>query len=116
MSSLQSSSRSDEAADADQDLAMTDRELLVEFLSSRDVECPRCGYNLRTLQGDRCTECGLRMTLALRAAEPMLVAWITATVAAALGAGIGLLFAALSIAHGLPPPRHTWIIALSWCA
>jgi hypothetical protein len=37
---------------------MDDRELLLTYLSDRDVACPECFYNLRDNTDARCPECG----------------------------------------------------------
>jgi hypothetical protein len=34
-----------------------DDALLIHFVKHRDVQCPRCGYNLRALSQPRCPEC-----------------------------------------------------------
>ncbi len=34
-----------------------------QLLANRDIECPRCGYNLRAIITGRCPECGLEITL-----------------------------------------------------
>lgn len=34
-----------------------------EYLSSHDLSCPRCGYNLRGLTRSACPECGLELRL-----------------------------------------------------
>ena len=41
----------------------SDVELLARFLSDRDHMCPFCGHNLRSLQSDRCPECGSHLSL-----------------------------------------------------
>ena len=82
--------------------------LLARFLADRDVSCPRCGYNLRTLQGERCTECGTKIELGVHAAEPILAPWIAANVPASLGGGMGLLFLVLILAGAGMPPTHWW--------
>ncbi len=33
-------------------------ERLAKYLKDRDIGCPHCGYNLRGLASERCTECG----------------------------------------------------------
>ena len=35
-----------------------ERNLVVEFLSDADAACPVCGYQLRGIGADRCSECG----------------------------------------------------------
>ncbi|MFO0830419.1 MAG: hypothetical protein U0637_01120 [Phycisphaerales bacterium] len=42
---------------------------LRSYLASRDVPCARCGYNLKGLTGDRCTECGARVELGVHPAR-----------------------------------------------
>ncbi len=37
---------------------------LVEYLADRDVECPKCGYNLRGLEQAVCPECSRVLRLA----------------------------------------------------
>lgn len=36
---------------------------LEQSLADRDAACPRCGYNLRGLKGERCPECGEPVSL-----------------------------------------------------
>ena len=89
--------------------------LLMEFVAARDVTCPRCGYNLRMMQADVCTECGTQVVLGIHAAEPIMRAWIAAMVGASLGAGIGLLFLMLVVGKaGMPPREWWWLLLLSW--
>ena len=40
-----------------------DTDVLRRFLHNRDAPCPRCGYNLRNLEGARCPECGDELVL-----------------------------------------------------
>lgn len=40
-----------------------ERDSLQKFLSGRDTDCPKCGYNLRDLQGFVCPECGEFITI-----------------------------------------------------
>lgn len=39
--------------------------LLLEFVQGRNVECPRCGYNLRDLTKPVCPECREELTLSV---------------------------------------------------
>jgi hypothetical protein len=66
------------------DLQDPDRDaaLLAQFLSDRDLECPRCGYGLQGSAGPRCPECGCPLRLALEGASRWPV--IHATVASLL--------------------------------
>lgn len=40
-----------------------ERDSLQKFLPGRDIDCPRCGYNLRDLHGFFCPECGEFITI-----------------------------------------------------
>jgi hypothetical protein len=62
---------------------------LLQFVRNRDVECPGCGYNLRNLCNDRCPECGQKLEIALRLAEPRQGALIAGLVGLASGFGLG---------------------------
>jgi hypothetical protein len=65
---------------------------LRSFLTARDVQCPKCEYNLRGLTGDRCPECGDQLVLRVNLAEPKLGAMIAGLVGLSAGAGFsGLL-------------------------
>jgi len=64
-----------------------DRELLLSFVHERDVECPRCGYNLRNLTQPVCPECSERLILHVGLAEPKL-GWFLAAIAPGIFAGI----------------------------
>ena len=75
-----------------------DRDLLTSYLADRDVPCPRCGYNLRTLQSNQCPECGEELTLRVGLVYPKLAALITGLVGLSAGAGLnGLLLIYLGI-------------------
>lgn len=92
-----------------------DDAMLRTYLADRDAPCPRCGYNLRASTGGRCNECGTAVRLGVHAAEPFLRAWIVATVASSVGAGIGLLFVAIALGESGLPPREYWHIVFgSW--
>src|SRR4051794_1125139 len=63
---------------------------LVDFLRTRGVPCPLCGYNPHRLLEPRCPECGRELVLSVGLTEPMLLAWITLTIALLLPAGTGV--------------------------
>src|SRR5438045_2504229 len=72
--------------------SLDDAALLRQFLSERDVPCPRCGYNLRNLGGNRCPECGDALALRVNLSEPRLGPLIAGLVSLSAGAGLnGLL-------------------------
>ncbi len=79
--------------------------LLVAYLGDRDEACPRCGYNLRMLTGDRCPECGDRLRLRVGLVESRLGAYITALVGCCLGFGGALFFLILVL---FKVPLHFW--------
>jgi hypothetical protein len=81
-------------------------ELLKKFLSGRDIECPRCAYNLRDLPGDRCPECGDRLALSVNTVEPRLTALITGLAGLCMGVGFnGLLLTLMLIINGRINPH-----------
>jgi hypothetical protein len=65
-----------------------DRAMLQQFLADRDVPCPQCGYNLRTLSGAICPECGEQLALGVHLVEPKQAAPIAGLIG--LSAGFGL--------------------------
>jgi len=68
-----------------------DQGALIDFLSSRDVPCPNCGYNLRGLQSEHCPECGLQLSLRVNLTEPKLVGFIMGLIGLCLSAGFSSL-------------------------
>lgn len=40
-----------------------DATLVRQLLANHDIDCPRCGYNLRAIVTGRCPECGFEITL-----------------------------------------------------
>jgi hypothetical protein len=79
--------------------------LLNAFLAERDVPCPRCGYNLRSLVGRRCPECGDELTLRIGLVEPRAGAYMTALAASCFGVGGAGLFCALALSAA---PASFW--------
>ncbi len=84
---------------------------LVQFLATHDAPCPKCGYNLRSVQSPTCPECGLRLTLSLRPDRPSVTSWCVLLVTVSLLSGIGLRRWVLWLSQGFPstPP-----ISISW--
>ncbi len=69
-----------------------DTDFLKQFLAGRDLACPRCDYNLRDLEGDRCPECGDQLKLAINPVQRKQAACLTGLMILAAGAGLnGLL-------------------------
>ena len=74
------------------DTATPSSALLSTFLAQQDYPCPQCGYNLRSLHGDRCPECGELLVLRVNAAEPRQRLLIAGLIGLSAGAGLnGLL-------------------------
>lgn len=77
-------------------------ELLAEFLAERDVACPLCGYNLRSLTGDRRPECGHEVRLSVALKESALGPHVAALAAWCFGSGAGLLLSTVGLFNASP--------------
>ncbi len=75
--------------------------LLKQYLAERDVPCPVCKYNVRSLTTDVCPECGERLGLALKAIDQRYGAWIAALIGASCGLGFYLAISGLFLWMGL---------------
>lgn len=64
-----------------------DEALLVAWLSSRDVVCPVCSYNLRDLKTAICPECSARLRLQVGSENLSLGPWALAALSFALALG-----------------------------
>ena len=71
---------------------MDDEDLVQAYLRERDVLCPLCGYNLRNLTSPRCPECGERVELHIKLAEPKTAAWLAGVLGLSAGLGFSVLF------------------------
>jgi hypothetical protein len=89
-------------------VADDDAPLLEQFLSTHDVPCPGCGYNLRHLTSARCPECAQEIKLGVHLAEPR-QGWLIAGLIG-LSAGAGL--SGLLIVYGLIANMTTGISGL----
>jgi hypothetical protein len=76
--------------------------MLLAFVRDRDVNCPRCDYNLRNLTQPVCPEC--REALALKVGvQRIVLAWLLATLAPGIFCGIAVgVFFIMSLLHGFP--------------
>ena len=98
----------DESASAD---VPNDTALLLSFVRERDVECPRCGYNLRNLTQPVCPECSERLVLSVGLADPKF-GWFLAAIAPGIFGGI-LAIVILVMIVSLPgAPREVIITEL----
>jgi hypothetical protein len=79
--------------------------LLLRFVHERDVDCPRCGYNLRNLTKPVCPECDEPLSLKV-SVEPIRLVWLLATLAPGFFSGIAAAILLIPIfAFGPPPPE-----------
>lgn len=92
--------------DAPSDLPTNDRnrELLAEFLSMNDAPCAICGYNLRSLPGNVCPECGHRFGLRIGAPDVRFGPLLACLAPLLMMAGILLFFLAVLIVHDATGP------------
>ena len=67
------------------------RSLVVEFLKDSDAACPVCGYRLRGLTAERCSECGSAVHLEIAGPSLRRFWWLAAVLGCAVGAAITLL-------------------------
>ncbi len=79
-----------------------DDQMLRTYLDSRDVACPLCGYNLRSLQGRFCPECGQELQLRVGLAHQRIAAYLASVIAAGVGFGGSLLFSAVALVYAPP--------------
>lgn len=84
--------------------------LLRDYLADRDVGCPRCGYNLRNLQTDRCPECGDAIRLNLALVEPRQGAYLAMLAASCVATGGSALFLLLALTQA---PAFWWWESIS---
>ena len=71
-------------------------ELLLRFLRDRDVECPQCQYNLRTVTRPVCPECGTALELSV-GEKRIRVTWLLLAVAPGFFSGFAGLFLLIPI-------------------
>ncbi|HEV7299501.1 MAG TPA: hypothetical protein VGN72_09075 [Tepidisphaeraceae bacterium] len=96
--------------------AMLDGEALVQYLQTRDVPCPGCGYNLRQLQSVMCPECGQQLKLSVGLVDQRLGWWITCLLGCCIPATFGA-FTLIFVAPDVPTrelARIPWQILLLW--
>jgi hypothetical protein len=86
-------------------------------LAGREEPCPKCGYNLRDLTGDRCPECGDALVLRVQLVEPKLAAMLTGLVGLSAGFGLNALlliyFVIVSFLRGPSGGMGTFLVVNS---
>ncbi len=86
---------------------------LFTFLSTRDVSCPICRYNLRGLAHAVCPECSAPLLLTVGSPNLQLGPFVLTIVSFSLAAGfdlvVSLLFAVMTVIFAQPGAPATWI-------
>ena len=72
-------------------------ELLQAWLSGRDLPCPVCGYNLRSIEGANCPECGAKLDLRVVPRGLGIGLWLVAVISLTLPLGFSGLFAIFAL-------------------
>ena len=90
--------------------------LLKQFLATRDIPCPVCGYNLRGISSAKCPECGRSLELRVVSGDLRVTAWLVALLSAALPLGASALFSiiglSVSIQTGFKFPHNTRLVVI----
>ena len=88
---------------SDQGLEQDDDDAaLLDFVATRDMACPACGYNLRMLNKPSCPECGLPLKLTVGSDEPFKRAWAITLCLNAMIAGMGVFFLTATLVQDGP--------------
>ncbi len=78
-------------------------ESLIQFLATHDAPCPKCAYNLRSVESLTCPECGLQLKLALVPNQQSVTpCWCALLVAVSLLSGVGFRRWVAEAFHGFP--------------
>jgi len=75
----------------------SDAEYLIQFLRTRDLPCPACGYDLRQLQSVICPECGQHLRLTVGLADYRIGAWVACILGCSFPAALGCIVIAISL-------------------
>jgi hypothetical protein len=74
-----------------------DAALLRQFLATRDVPCPVCGYNLRGNSSPKCSECGARLDVRVGSTDLRITPWLVALIGTVLPMGAASFWALLML-------------------
>jgi len=91
-----------------------DTDFLKSFLARQDHPCPRCGYNLRAIQGKTCPECGEMLQLRVGLVHPKLAALITGLIGLSAGLGLNFLLLMWRRIHKLPANGRWALAGVCW--
>ncbi len=91
----------------------SEAELLQAWLSSRDVPCPVCGYNLRGLEQPTCPECGETLTLTLTNHPTHLAGYTLGLIGLTLSVLLAALFSIVAFSEH-PPTSIVSVFAAAW--
>jgi DNA-directed RNA polymerase subunit RPC12/RpoP len=98
--------------------SLSDSELLTLFFVNHDARCPHCEYQLRSVRGESCPECGGRLVLGLPPVIPRRLRWLllaafTCIIAIGLGQASASTYYALEYrSYGASLRSNWWIYAL----
>lgn len=89
-------------------------ELLLTYVRDRDVQCPRCEYNLRNLTQPVCPECREHLVLKVGTRRHR-VHWLLLTIAPGMFAAIAVaIFMIMSTVHGFPPMPWEGVMTMTF--
>ena len=81
-----------------------EKDLLLAFLCERDIDCPRCGYNLRNLTQPVCPECREELRLQV-GVQKIRLHWLVLSLAPGMFCAVATgLFVVICCLEGPPPP------------
>jgi hypothetical protein len=106
-------------ADAPEPLG-DDQRALLAWLERHDDRCPACAYELRGLSSPVCPECGVGLSLGVRAPGVRLGPWAAALLAPAMGLGfdgvVATIMLGASVVQWGRPPLDFWVFVGSLVA
>ncbi len=80
------------------------RSLLLQFVSTRDINCPACGYNLRGLSTPVCPECRESLRLTIGMIKPRMGWFLLTIIPGVFSAGCAVLLTATVVTATILSP------------